>query len=220
VADDDLTPPDDHTPDDDGEAAEHEWPRFEAGPADWERLLVERPKQAGVLPLRPNLDEVDEDDDDDLLDDGASGDHLPLDASHMQRFEFNDLIDWGEWLVARWQLQSHLPPCWPSHHDLRSEVLALRRDWALMEAGKITLSAWLQNLDHSLSRIARYWRGSCTKTEHVPDRQPPSVRAWAEAAAAALYIDTKPTSEPRSDVGNGWAVPLVERPAVVPESSV
>jgi hypothetical protein len=215
VATDDLIPPDDHIPDD-GEMVEDEWPRFDRRNHNWERLLVERQRQAGVLPLRPDLDELPIDDD--LIDDEE--DHLPLDASHMQRFEYKDLIDWGEWLTSRWQLQSHLPPCWPAHHDLRSEVLALRRDWAMTEAGKITLSAFLQSLDYSLSRIARYWRGSCTKTEHVPDRQPPSVRAWAEATAAALYLDAKPTSEPRRDVANGWTVPVVERPASVPERSV
>jgi len=169
------------------------------------------------VPLHGASDPDDDlDDDDDLLDDGA-GDHLPLDASAMQRFEFDDLVEWGEWLTARWQLQAHLPPCWPAHHALRAEVLALRRDWAGVEAGKIALSLWLHGLTLALDRIARYWRRSCTKTEHIPDRQPPSVKAWAEAAAAALYLDDAPTSEPRSDVANGWTVPVVEHSAVVPE---
>jgi len=198
--DDDL---DDDDLDDDGSGTD--WPRFSTGGTD------EDSPSALVVPLHGASDPDDDlDDDDDLLDDGA-GDHLPLDASNLQRFEFDDLIEWGEWLTARWQLQAHLPPCWPAHHSLRAEVLALRRDWAGVESGKIALSLWLHGLALGLDRIAR-WRGACSKTEHVPDRQPPTVKAWATATAAVLFEDDSPVARTRQEVALGIEVPLVRGP--------
>jgi len=201
--DDDL---DDDDLDDDGSGGD--WPRFSTGDPG-EDLLA-----APVVPLHAAPDDPDDDDlDDDLLDDGGGGAHLPLDASAMQYFEYQDLVDWGHWLIARWQLQERVPQCWPAHHSLRSEVLALRRDWALVEQGKVALSLWLHNLDVTLSRIERLWK-TCSDREHWPDEQPPTSDAWAAAAAEALFgPDPRPTDEVRSDVRLGCAVPFVPRPA-------
>jgi hypothetical protein len=209
-----------------------EWPRFE--PPDWASGLDDPPvpddddldqddededealSGAPVVPLHGASD-LEDDPDDDLLDDnldGGGGAHLPLDASNMQFFEYQDLVDWGHWLIARWQLQERFPRCWPAHHSLRSEVLALRRDWALAEQGKVALSLWLHNLDLALGRIERLWKASCADNEHWPDEQPPSGDAWAKATAEALFgPNSKPTDEVRSDVRLGCAVPFVPRPA-------
>jgi hypothetical protein len=204
--DDDL---DDDDLDDDG--AGSDWPRFITGGTD------EDSPSALVVPLHgasdPDDDLDDDELDDDPLDDDDGGAHLPLDASNMQRFEFDDLVDWGHWLIARWQLQERFAPCWPAHHDLRAEVLALRRDWALLEQGKIALSLWLHNLDLALSRIERLWRPPCTRSEHWPDEQPPLSGDWAAATARALYgVSPQPIATPRQDVATGIAVPLIERP--------
>jgi len=198
---DEPADPDDDLDDDDGSGTD--WPRFSTG--------------APVVPLHgaSDLDDGDPDDDDldDDLDDGGGGAHLPLDASNMQYFEYQDLVEWGHWLIARWQLHERFPRCWPAHHALRSEVLALRRDWALVEQGKIALSLWIHNLDVCLSRIERLWK-TCSDREHWPDEQPPSGDAWAKATAEALFgPDPKPTDEVRSDVRLGVAVPFVPRPA-------
>jgi hypothetical protein len=234
VADDTLTPepPDDGNPAD--EAARHrlpepEWPRFdglggeeddeeeEEDRADWALLLDEPPARVGeVVPIRTGEDLPGEDlpADDYLSDDGDDGGtHLPIDASNMQHYEYQDLVDWGHWLIARWQLQDRFSPCWPAHHDLRAEVLALRRDWVLVEQGKVALSLWLHNLDLTLSRIERLWRPPCTRSEHWPDEQPPLSYDWAEAARRALYgVNPEDAATPRQDVATGIAVPLVERP--------
>jgi len=202
--DDDL---DDDDLDDDG--AGGDWPRFSTGEPG-EDLLAAPVVALHAAPDDPDDDDLDDDPDDD--DDGA-GAHLPLDASNMQYFEYQDLVDWGHWLIARWQLHERVPPCWPAHHSLRSEVLALRRDWALLEQGKIALSLWLHDLDLALSRIERLWK-ACSDREHWPDEPPPTSDAWAKAAAAALFgPDPKPTDEVRSDVRLGCAVPFVPRPA-------
>jgi len=200
--DDDL---DDDDLDDDGSGTD--WPRFSTGEPEWDL------PGAPVVPLHAAPGDPDDDDLDDDLDDGGGGAHLPLDASAMQYYEYQDLVEWGRWLIARWQLHERFPRCWPAHHSLRSEVLALRRDWALAEQGKVALSLWLHNLDVTLSRIERLWKG-CTDREHWPDEQPPCDDAWAKAAAAALFgPNPKPTDEVRSDVRLGCAVPFVPRPA-------
>jgi len=180
--------------------------------SDWPRFITDDPGEdlpaAPVVPLHAGDDDLDDDD----LDDGGGGAHLPLDASNMQFFEYQDLVDWGHWLIARWQLQERVPLCWPAHHALRSEILALRRDWALVEQGKVALSLWLHNLDVCLSRIERLWK-ACSDREHWPDEPPPMSDAWAAAAAEALFgPDPKPTDEVRSDVRLGVAVPFVPRP--------
>jgi len=195
--------------DDDGSGAD--WPRFTTGGTDEPEWDL---PGAPVVPLHAAPGDPDDDDlDDDPLDDDGGGAHLPLDASAMQYFEYQDLIDWGHWLIARWQLQERVPLCWPAHHSLRSEVLALRRDWALVEQGKVALSLWLHNLDVCLSRIERLWK-TCSDREHWPDEQPASGDEWAKAAAEALFgPNPKPTDEVRSDVRLGVAVPFVPRPA-------
>jgi len=219
---DDLTPTG-------GPGGGDEWPRFE--PPDWASGLDDPPVlddddldqddededeallAAPVVPLHAAPGDPDDDDlDDDPLDDGGGGAHLPLDASNMQYFEYQDLVEWGHWLIARWQLHERFPRCWPAHHSLRSEVLALRRDWALLEQGKIALSLWLHDLDLALGRIERLWK-TCGDRDHWPDEQPPSGDEWTKAAAEALFgPDPKPTDEVRSDVRLGVAVPFVPRP--------
>jgi len=203
--------PDDDLDDDlDDDGAGTDWPRFSTDEPEWDL------SGAPVVPLHAGGDPDDDPDDDlldDDLDDGGGGAHLPLDASAMQYFEYQDLIEWGHWLIARWQLQERFPLCWPAHHSLRSEVLALRRDWALVEQGKVALSLWLHNLDVCLSRIERLWK-TCSDRDHWPDEQPPGGDEWAKAAAEALFgPDPKPTDEVRSDVRLGVAVPFVPRPA-------
>jgi len=206
--------PDDGLDDDDldDDGAGTDWPLSAMGEPGWGL------PGAPVVPLHAGGDPDDDDLDDDLLededlDDGGGGAHLPLDASNMQFYEYQDLVEWGHWLISRWQLQERFPLCWPAHHALRSEVLALRRDWALVEQGKVALSLWLHNLDVCLSRIERLWK-ACSDREHWPDEQPPASDAWAKAAAEALFgPDPKPTDEVRSDVRLGATVPLVPRQA-------
>lgn len=74
------------------------------------------------------------------------------------------------WLVERYRLQRHIPPCWAEHGAYIEELSALWIAWrGVMEMPDRT-DAWLSWHDHLhrlVSRCRDLWMTGCTADSHT-----------------------------------------------------
>lgn len=97
---------------------------------------------------------------------GAAAKKKPL-----PEFTAADLVEWVNWLTARYELGPVIPECWPRHGALVEEFAALYVAWIdTLDQGGTTGAVWHDQLGRTLERIDGRWR-TCIDGEHRP-RQP------------------------------------------------
>ena len=83
------------------------------------------------------------------------------------------LIDFTDWLRARYQLHESLPACWHAHGALVEELSALRSAWVSAyldpQATPADPAGWHDLLDRVRYRLRQWDRNGCADGTHRPD---------------------------------------------------
>lgn len=102
----------------------------------------------------------------------------PWDIRLLEEEGWQQLEEWVEWLRGAYRLDNKVLPCWWKHINISMELAALKASWDTAYGATANLERptgpgeWHHYLDLGLSRMERYWNGSCSSGNHEELNEP------------------------------------------------